>query len=397
MDWIEVLQRIRAGEDERTEFGRFRSWNEKDWLEGACAMANTEGGLVVLGVANDGRIDGVPMDAEEVQERLTNAIHNGLNAPVQARLGRHLAPAGWVHWIEVARMRGPEPLRHRGRVLVRRGRANDEPTPSELQELYNTYGLIFTEERVVPGTGTDAIEPQAFRDYMRRKGVDLDAEPELPFEIDLFNREVLGRDLDGTLRATLFGLLCFGKDPQGYPPTRNLWVDLVAYAGTDRGADVLLAGEARGRVDEQVQRAEGWLRALGRGERYTGMERTDEWPVPLPAFRECVVNAVAHRDYSILGSRVLVEAFDDRVVVTSPGALPNHKRPESVLAGGTPRSRNEAIANFLWDLRLMEQRGSGYPRIIRAMRAFNGTLPRLEQDKDERWVRVTLWRIPPAA
>lgn len=396
MNWNEVLQRIRAGEDERAEFGRFRSWDEKDWLEGACAMANTEGGLVVLGVANDGRIDGVPMDAEEVQERLTNAIHNGLNAPVQARLGRHLAHAGWVHWIEVARMRGPEPLRHRGRILVRRGRANDEPTPSELQELYNTYGLVFTEERVVPGTGTDAIEPQAFRDYMRRKGVDLDAEPGLPFEIDLFNREVLGRDLDGTLRATLFGLLCFGKDPQGYPPTRNLWVDLVAYAGTDRGADVLLAGEARGRVDEQVQRAEGWLRALGRGERYTGMERTDEWPVPLPAFRECVVNAVAHRDYSILGSRVLVEVFDNRVVVTSPGALPNHKRPESVLAGGTPRSRNEAIANFLWDLRLMEQRGIGYPRIIRAMPAFNGTLPRLEQDKDERWGRVTLWRTPPA-
>ncbi len=105
----------------------------------------------------------------------------------------------------------------------------------------------FTEERVVPGTGTDAIEPQAFRDYMRRKGVDLDAEPLLPFEIDLFNREVLGRDLDGTLLAILFRLFCFDKEPQGYPPTRNLWVDLVAYAGTDRGDDVRLAGEARSR------------------------------------------------------------------------------------------------------------------------------------------------------
>ncbi|WP_295458237.1 ATP-binding protein [uncultured Thiodictyon sp.] len=397
MEWIEVLQRIQAGEDERTELGRFRSWGEKDWLKAVCAIANTEGGLLVLGVADDGSIDGVPMDADEVQERLTDHIHDALSAPVQARAGRHRDPKGWVHWIEVARMRGSEPLRYRGQVLVRRLRSNREPTPSELQELYNTFGLIFTEERVVPGTGADDIEPTAFRDYMQRKGVDLDAEPALPLATDLFNREVLDRDFDGVLRATLFGLLCFGKDPQGYPPTRNLWVDLVAYAGTDRGADVLLAGEARGRLDEQVQRAEGWLRALGRGERYAGMERTDTWPVPLPAFRECVVNAVAHRDYSILGSKVLVEVFDDRIVVTSPGALPNHKRPESVLAGGTPRSRNEAMANFLWDLRLMEQRGSGYPRIIRAMRAFNGTLPWLEQDKDERWVRVTLWRIAATA
>ena len=75
--------------------------------------------------------------------------------------------------------------------------------------------------------------------------------------------------------------------------------------------------------------------------------------------------------------------------------LPNQKRPESVLAGGTPRSRNEAITNFLFDLGLMEQRGSGYPRITRAMRDFNGTTLRLEQDRDERWVRVTLFRIPP--
>ena len=222
MDWTEISQRIQAGEDERTEFGRFRSFSEKDWLESVCALANTQGGLVVLGVADDGRIDGVPMDAGEVQERLTNAIHNGLNAPVQARLGRHQDAAGWVHWVEVGRMRGPEPLRHRGRVLVRRGRANDEPTGSELQELYNTYGLVFTEERVVPGTSVDAIAPQAFRDYMQRKGVDLDAEPGLPLDTDLYNREVLGRDFDGALRATLFGLLCFGKDPQGYPPTRNL-------------------------------------------------------------------------------------------------------------------------------------------------------------------------------
>ena len=227
---------------------------------------------------------------------------------------------------------------------------------------------------------------------MQRKGVDLDAEP-LPLETDLFNREILDRDFSGDLRATLFGLMCFGKSPQIHPPTRNLWVDLVAYAGTDRGDDILLAGEARGRLDQQVEHAESWLKSLGRHERYAEMRRADLWPVPLTAFRECVVNAVAHRDYAILGTRVLVEVFDDRIVVTSPGALPSHKRPASVLAGGTPRSRNESIANFLFDLGLMEQRGSGYPRITRAMRQFNGTVPRLEQDRDERWVRVTLWRI----
>jgi predicted HTH transcriptional regulator len=86
------------------------------------------------------------------------------------------------------------------------------------------------------------------------------------------------------------------------------------------------------------------------------------------ALREAVVNAVAHRDYAIPGSRVMVDVFDDRVEITSPGALPNHKTAESVLAGGPPRSRNES------------------------MRAFNGTEPELVNHKAESWVRVTLRR-----
>ncbi len=396
MDWLNVLDRIQTGEDEHTELGRYRSFSEKDWQKSACAFANTEGGLIVLGVRDDQVIDGVPMDPDAVQERLTDSLRSGLSSPLQARLGRHQDPNGWVHWIEVARMRGPEPLRYKGQVYVRRGRSNDEPSSSELQELYNVFGLVFTEERIVPGTSIDDIELTSFRRYWQAKGLTFDLDDEIPIETDLFNREVLDHDIDGRLRATVFGLLCFGKEPQGFPPTRNFWVDLVAYAGTDRGDDVLLSGEARGRLDEQVARAEGWLKALGRSERYQGLQREDRWILPLPAFRECVVNAVAHRDYAILGSRILVEVFDDRVVITSPGAFPNHKRRESVLAGGTPRSRNESIANVLFDLGLMEQRGSGFPRIRRAMRDFNETEPLLEDDPDERWVRVTLWRTQAA-
>ena len=398
MDWLQVLQRIEAGEDERTEFGRLRSWNEKDWLKSACAFANTLGGLVVLGVTDDGVIDGVPMDSEQVQERLSDQLQTGLSRPLRAQLGRHHDPNGWVHWVEVDRMRGPEPTKLRGRVYVRRGRTSAEPESTELQELYNVFGLVLTEERIIPGTTVGDIDAEAFRHFMQRRGVELGDDLGLALETDLRNREVLDADIDGKLRATLFGLLCFGRAPQDHAPTRNFWIDLVVYAGDSRADEVVSSASARGRRDEQVRRAEDWLNSLGRHERYDGLLREDRWIVPRKAFRECLVNAVAHRDYSILGSRILVEVFDGRVVVTSAGALPNHKRPESVLAGGVPRSRNEAIANALLDLGLMEQRGSGFPRMIRAMREFNGTTPTLEQDRDERWVRVTLKRLPdPAA
>lgn len=392
MDGSQVEARVAAGEDAHTELGRFRSFAEKDWLEAACAFANTEGGLIVLGVSDDGTIDGVPMPAEEVHERLTHHLQSSLSAPVRARLGAHEVGSKRIHWVEVSRMRGPEPLRLRGRVLVRRGRASVEAEASELQELYNAFGLILTEERVIPGATVDDLALDAFRAYMLRRGVNLADEPALPIETDLLNREVVDRDLDEVLRPTLYGLMCFGRDPQGHSPTRNFWVDLVAYGGVERGDPVFLSGRATGRLDEQVRRAEGWLKAIPHPEVYDGSVRREGGVVPAAAFREAVVNAVAHRDYAILGSKVLVEVFTDRVVVTSPGALPNHKRPASVIAGGSPRSRNESIAHFLFDMGLMEQRGSGFPRMRAAMRAFNGTEPELEHEPEERWVRVTLRR-----
>jgi predicted HTH transcriptional regulator len=89
-------------------------------------------------------------------------------------------------------------------------------------------------------------------------------------------------------------------------------------------------------------------------------------------------------------SRILVEVFKDRVDVTSPGALPNHMTPESVQAGGHPRSRNELLANFMQTLGYMEGRGRGWPRIRRSMLAHNGMEPLLSENRDGRWVRVTL-------
>ncbi len=139
-------------------------------------------------------------------------------------------------------------------------------------------------------------------------------------------------------------------------------------------------------------RAEDWLKSLGRPETYRGVFRRDRSIAPTVAIRECLVNAVAHRDYTIMGSKIMMEVFDDRVVVMSPGPLPNHKRVESVLAGGAPRSRNELIANFMLDQKLMEKRGSGYPRIKRAMSEFNDTAPTLVNNPEERWLQVTLWR-----
>lgn len=388
MEWPDVLHRISSGEDRRTEFKR--GLGDLSAIGRAiCAFANTEGGIVVLGVDAPGSIAGVKEDAERVHERLTSFLQTGCSAPVSARLGRHQDPRGWVHWIEVPRQRNYEPLRFSGRVWIRRERSSVEPSPSELQDLFNAFGYILTEERGIQAASPADIDPSAFREFLRALGLEIEVEPQPGVEDDLRNRGVL-IEIDGEPRPTLYGILAFGRDPQRYPQTSNFWVECVAYLGTDRAADVVLSGEGKGRLDEQVRRAVGWVRGLGKFESYRGLVREDVPLVPEKALREAVVNAVAHRDYAVTGSKVLLEVFADRIDVTSPGLLPNHLTVESVRAGGHPRSRNELIANYMVVSRLMEQRGRGWPVMRRAMREFNGTEPGLVEDEGGKFVRVSL-------
>ena len=308
---------------------------------------------------------------------------------MQATCGHHSAPAGDVHWIEVPRQRGFEPMRHDGRVWVRRERSTVEPSPMELQSLYNAFGYILTEEQTILAAAPEDIDLGAFRRHLAQQGLDVVHEPQPAVADDLRNRGVLG-EFDGRLHPTLYGLLAFGKQPQTFPHTGSFWVDCVAYGGTDQAAEVILAGEAKGRLDEQVDRALGWARSLGRFEQYEGAKRKDTPLVPRTSTREALVNAVVHRDYAIIGSKVLFEVFYDRVQVTSPGTLPNHLSVEAVRAGGRTRSRNEQLANFMLERGFMERRGRGWLVMQNAMREFNGTEPELAQDEQSRFVTVTL-------
>ncbi len=386
MEWLDILDRIEAGESAQTEF-KSGSVDRSAIGRAVCAFANTQGGVVILGVNDAQEIVGVGEDPERVQERLTTLLHSGCSSPVSGRSGQHKDPNGWVHWLEIPRQRGFEPLRHGGRVWVRRERSTVEPSSTELQELYNAFGYILTEERTIQAATTAHIDLQAFRTYLHRIELDIEDEPQPDDDDDLRNRGVAA-ELGGVLHPTLYGVLAFGKTPQSYPQTRNFYVECVAYEGDDRATDALQVAEASGRLDEQVRRAIGWIKGVGRSEHYSGLIREDRPLLPAPALRESVVNAVAHRDYAITGSKVLIEVFAHHVDVTSPGGLPNHMSTASVRAGGHPRSRNELMANYMLGLGFMEQRGRGWPVMRRAMREFNGTEPEIVQDDIGSFVRV---------
>ena len=388
MEWLDVLKHIESGENRHTEFKREASDLARIG-RAICAFANTEGGVIILGVDDAGDIVGVSENAEKLQERLTSFLQSGCSAPVSARIGHQKSPRGWVHWIDVPRQRGFEPLRCDGRVWIRRERSSVEPSSPELQELYNAFGYVLTEDQVILSATADDIDTRHFQGYLRAQGIQTVENPQPAMYDDLKNRAVLA-EFSGQLHPTLYGLLAFGRNPQGHPQTGNFRVDCVVYEGGGRASDTLSVGEIDGRLDEQVRRAMEWSRILGKGERYRGIVREDIPFVPDNALREAIINAVVHRDYAITGSKVMVEVFSDRVDITSPGTLPNRKTVASVQAGGNPRSRNELMANYMLVKGYAGQRGQGWPIIQNAMHEFNGTEAELMEDRDGKFVRVTL-------
>lgn len=386
MEWLEVINRIDAGESRVTEF---KSSFEKDAVGRAiCAFANSEGGVVILGVDDSGRITGVGEEPDALHERVTSFLQSGCSAPVTATYGRHKTPSGWVHWIAVPQLRGPEPLRHKGRFWIRRERSSVEPSPSELQEMFNVFGFYLTESQVIMSADIDAIDSRLFRDFLRSRGLNVDSAPQLGIEVDLLNQRVVGR-VTRAIHPTLYGLMVFGFNPQEFAHTTNFFVQCIAYSGNERAANEYGISNATGTIDRQVTSAMTWFRSLGRREVYRTLYRRDLMPAPEEVIREALVNAVIHRDYSITGSKVMFEVFDNHIAVTSPGSLPNHMTVEQVKAGGGPRSRNEAMANAMVVKGLMEQRGRGWPSMRYQMKEFNGTEPQLTNDKVNRFVRVS--------
>jgi ATP-dependent DNA helicase RecG len=122
----------------------------------------------------------------------------------------------------------------------------------------------------------------------------------------------------------------------------------------------------------------------------SGGQRQERWDYPLDAVREAIVNAVAHRDYTISVMDVELSLYSDRIEIISPGRLPNTVTVEKMRAGYRA-SRNELIKEVLRDYRYVEATGLGVPhKIVAGMRAHNGTEPDLIEE--ETCFKVRLWK-----
>ena len=179
---------------------------------------------------------------------------------------------------------------------------------------------------------------------------------------------------------TVAGALLLGTAPQRFLP--HAYVSALRIPGTEIATPPLDQKRIEGRAFDLLVDAERFLDFhLLRRHRIRGMEPEVVPELPPSALREVLVNAVAHRDYTVTGPiRVLV--FEDRVEVRSPGGLPNSVRLAQ-LPAGVHVLRNPTLYNLLLKRGLATDAGSGIPRMIRAVRERTGRVPQLGLAGDE--------------
>ena len=386
----DLARRVRLGEDSALELkqvsmagSRVTTPRRADVANELGAFANGRGGELVLGVDDaTRRVTGIPLDGLDVVETWVREICNDtLKPPLDAAIRKVElpTPAGdLVPVLLVAVERSLFVHKSPGGYFRRLGNSKRELPPDLLARLFQERSqsrMIRFDECAVPGTVPGDLDYALTRRFLREDAAEEDASETAARKLRLI------ADADGAARLTLAGVLLCTREPQRWLP--HAYVQAVSYAG--ERTDVEYQTDARdigGPLDEQVAEALHFVRRnmLVRATKATA--RTERPQYSDRAVFEALVNAVAHRDYSIAGARIRLHLFGDRLELYVPGELANTLTLDSLHL--RQASRNELIVSLLsrcpaptglGRVHMMDRRGDGVPIIRRESRELSGRLP----------------------
>lgn len=417
----ELLDKIRLGEDSLLELKEVRFAGDRvsgphrdSMADGLAALANGRGGVCVFGVEDGTReIIGIALEKLDAVEAYVREIcGQSITPPLAPSIERLLLPntAGVdaaVIKVEVSRSlfvhKSP------GGYLHRVGASKREMQPDYLARLFQQRSqarIIRFDEQVVPEASLDELaQPLWTRFRTARADPDRD---ELLIKLGMARP-----DDDGHLKPTVTGILLASEDPRRWMP--NAFIQAVAYRGTTGvptqpgDAYQLDATDISGPLDQQIIEACRFVRRNMSTAATKDMGRQDIPQFDMTAIFEALVNAVAHRDYSIHGSKIRLRLFSDRLELYSPGAIANTMTVDSLAYRQS--ARNEAITSLLARCpvadnnlfktdraTLMDKRGEGVGIILENSTKLSGKSPEYRLlDDAELLLTIYAARPDPAA
>lgn len=367
MDASEVKTLLANGQSTEVTFASEKS-SDTALAEALIALANANGGTLLFGATHAGSVRGV-REVNALSDRVLSAALSTtppmiLPLPEQVLAGDRTllavqVPSGLPYVYALA-----------GRYLVRDGPRNRPLEPAEIHRLMMRRGLIRFETQVPPDATLDDLNWDQVRQYAYSLEQLRQVEP----------REVLRRracliEEDGDVKPTHAGLLLFGRNASRWLPSAE--ITAVRYAGTEM-SDQFVREDINGSLPDQIRKAEAFLQANTSQEVVLeGLTHGGRAAYPEDVLREVVVNAVAHRDYTIQGESIRIFVFRDRIQVYSPGKLPGHVTVENIVHERF--SRNPVIVQLLADMGFIERLGYGIDRILHLLEEAGHLAPTFEE------------------
>lgn len=371
----ECMHILARGETLTVEFkSDAKGLPDRDLVAAVVALANTEGGLLLLGVEDDGTVTGLRPNHENAAG-LAALIANRTSPPIAVR-------AEIIDWddkkvlsIEVPKSRSIVSTSD-GLLLRRRLLASGRPEavpfyPHEFIQRQSAMGLVDPSATPLTSLSVEDLNPlerQRIRESIRRYGGDTSLLPLADEELD--GALGLVTIVEGIQRPTIAGLLLMGREGilRQHVPAHEVAFQVL------EGTDVRVNEFFRKPLLQIFEEVDLLFKArIDEQEIQVGLFR-----VPIPnydrrAFREAFINALVHRDYSRLGA-VHVRLDDEGLTLSSPGGFVEGITLRNLLVAA-PRSRNPLLADIVKRIGLAERTGRGIDRIYEGMLRYGRPAP----------------------
>ena len=397
MGEIEILKLIENGENSYVEFKEDSVDNKKIARE-IIALSNHKGGVLFLGVDDNGNIVG--MARRDNEERITNICHDIVRPKINPSYYEVMIGEVKVGVIEIENGCN-KPYYMEEKVRTEEGKSKtvklyynrygsttrEIKERDELQRLFQASQNIHFE--IIPASYAklDDLDFDRIREYLKtyRKNTIMTEENKL---ILLQNLELIV-NVDNELKPTIAGLLLFGNDKVSrYLPQAGIMC--VKIKGNnitdDKENHKFFERNAFDNFDDSFNFLKMYNTTSFIIE---GALRKNYYDYPENAFRELLANAISHRDYTIAGSQISVWIYDNRIEIKSPGRLPNTVTIEKMKVG-TKYHRNPVMVQYFYDANIVEKMGQGIPNVNKWLIENGNQELEIREEGDE--VIVTMYK-----
>lgn len=349
-----LLRIIGSSESEKMEWKPSLS-QVNEIIEAISAFSNTEGGKIIIGISNSGKVLGVEVGKDKL-EKLTNNIHQSLDPKIHPRITVEKAKKKNIIVIEV-RQSLDKLLLAFGRAFKRVGRSTVRMSKDEYERLIleKHKDKLQFDRQICRRAKLGDIDNDKVKLFLKKARLErnLDINPKIQIKEILHKLDLLEQN-----KPTNAAILLFGRNPQRFILQAEL--RCVRFKGNKPVKPFIDMKIFNGNMIEQIDKALGFvLEHVPMGVYLAGKpEREEKYAYPPDALREAIVNAVCHRDYTGAG-HVQIRIFDDRIEVWNPGLLPEPLTLEDLKRKHKSIPRNPLIAKCFFLIKLIEQWGTG--------------------------------------